>query len=114
MSGVAGHFDLFAGQDIDAAPEDDLGSDLRVHRSGDLLKQEARCRTVEGPETLEGQYRGLGSLRQAGQGWPDDAAGCEADSQQSPLLEVRALAVAPHVRHPAGGKPAPKRIALRL
>ena len=40
-------------QNIDTAPEDDLGFNLGSHQASDLFEQEARCRRIAGPETIE-------------------------------------------------------------
>ena len=43
----------FTNQNIDTAPEDDLGFDLGSHQASDLFEQEAGCRRIAGPETIE-------------------------------------------------------------
>ena len=57
---VTGDFNLFTNQNIDTAPEDDLGFDLGPHQDGDLFEQEAACRKVEGPETISRRWKAPG------------------------------------------------------
>jgi len=59
---VTWHFNLFTNQNIDTAPEDDLGFDLGSHQASDLFEQEAACRRIAGPETIERPDRVLVTL----------------------------------------------------
>ena len=96
---VTGDFNLFANQNIDTAPEDDLGFDLESHQDGDLFEQEAACRKVEGPETIEGPDGELVTL-----------AGARMIAGPSRPSGLRAQAAALHTRYPAGGKRPARRI----
>src|ERR1700757_4813091 len=59
---VTWHFNLFTNQNIDTAPEDDLGFNLGSHQASDLFEQEAGCRRIAGPETIERPDRVLVTL----------------------------------------------------
>jgi hypothetical protein len=59
---VTWHFNLFTNQNIDTAPEDDLGFNLGSHQASDLFEQEAACRRIAGPETIERPDRVLVTL----------------------------------------------------